>query len=71
MAPPAGGIAGDVDADFHHLLGFHQRDVQRLPAAPPEGERPARPRMLAPAGASSPATVLLAAWARVVVRPVY
>jgi hypothetical protein len=44
MAPPAGGIAGDVDADFHHQVGFHQRDAQRLPAAPPYGERPPRPR---------------------------
>ncbi|WP_261384185.1 hypothetical protein [Streptomyces sp. T12] len=25
MPPPAGGVAGDVDADFHHQLGFHQR----------------------------------------------
>jgi hypothetical protein len=48
VAPPAEGVAGDVDADFHHQLGFHQRDVQRLPAAPPGGERPACPRMTAP-----------------------
>lgn len=39
VAPPAGGVAGDVDADFHHQLGLHQRDVQRLPGAPPGGER--------------------------------
>ncbi len=38
MAPPAGNATGDVDADFHHQLGFHQRDVQRLAAAPPGGE---------------------------------
>ncbi len=41
MAPPAGSVAGDVDADFHHKLGFHQRDVQLfLPA--PRGEFPVR-----------------------------
>ncbi|WP_333738980.1 hypothetical protein, partial [Streptomyces sp. IBSBF 2806] len=33
MPPPAGGVAGDVDADFHHQLGFHQRDVQLFLAA--------------------------------------
>jgi hypothetical protein len=44
VAPPAGGVAGDVDADFHHQLGFHQRDDQFLLAAPPGGERPAWPR---------------------------
>ncbi len=41
VAPPAGGIAGDIDAYFHHQLGFHQRDVQRLPAAlPAEKDQP-------------------------------
>ncbi|MEU3445393.1 hypothetical protein ABZ755_34260 [Streptomyces griseoincarnatus] len=38
LVPPprrAGGVAGDVDADFHHQLGFHQRDDQMLLAAPP------------------------------------
>lgn len=48
MSPPAGGVAGDVDADFHHQLGFHQRDVELLLAAPPDRERPACPRMTAP-----------------------
>ncbi len=48
MAPPAGGVTGDVDAHFHHQLGFHQRDDQFFLAAPPGGERPARPRMTAP-----------------------
>lgn len=48
VAPPAGGVTGDIDADFHHQPGFRQRDVQLLPAAPPGGERPARPRMPAP-----------------------
>jgi hypothetical protein len=23
MVPSAGGVTGDVDADFHHQLGFH------------------------------------------------
>lgn len=35
VAPPAGGIPGDVDADFHHQIGFHQRDDQLFRAAPP------------------------------------
>jgi len=48
VAPPAGSVAGDVDADFHHQLGFHQRDDQFLLAAPPGGERPACPRMTVP-----------------------
>lgn len=48
MAPPAGGVTGDIDADFHHQPGLRQRDVQLLPAAPSGGERPARPRMPAP-----------------------
>ncbi len=39
VAPPARGVAGDVDADFNHQLGFHQRDVST--AAPPGGKRPA------------------------------
>lgn len=30
--PATGGVTGDVDADFHHQLGFHQRDIQCLPA---------------------------------------
>jgi hypothetical protein len=34
---PAGGVAGDVDADFRHKLGFHQRDDQLFLAAPPGG----------------------------------
>lgn len=41
MAPPAGGITGDIDAGFHHKPGLDQRDVQLLPAAPSGGERPA------------------------------
>jgi hypothetical protein len=41
MPPPAGGVAGDVDADFHHQPGFHQRDVQLLLAAHPvENDQP-------------------------------
>ena len=48
VAPLAGGITGDIDADFHHQPGLDQRDVQSLPAAPSGGERPARPRMPAP-----------------------
>ncbi|MEV7864247.1 hypothetical protein AB0O86_37220 [Streptomyces hirsutus] len=48
MAPLAGGVAGAVDADFHHQLGFHQRDDQVFLAATPGGERPARPRMTVP-----------------------
>ncbi|MET7738519.1 hypothetical protein ABZT02_45835 [Streptomyces sp. NPDC005402] len=41
LAPPAGAVPGDVDADFHHQLRFHQRDVQRLPAAhPAEKDQP-------------------------------
>lgn len=39
-APPAGGITGAIDADFHHRLEFHQHDVQLFPAAPPGAERP-------------------------------
>ncbi len=31
VSPPAGGVAGDVDADFHHQLGLHQREVQLSP----------------------------------------
>lgn len=49
-----GGIAGDVDADFHHQLGLHQVDVQMLPAAPPGRERPARPRMPGPGAVEHP-----------------
>lgn len=48
MSPSAGGVMGDVDADFRHQLRFHQRDVQLFLAAPPGVERPARPRMTAP-----------------------
>lgn len=48
VAPPAGSVAGDVDADFHHQLGFYQRDVQCFASAPLGGERPARPRMAVP-----------------------
>lgn len=40
MPPSAGGVTGDVNADFHHQLGFHQRHA-RLPG----GERPSRPRV--------------------------
>lgn len=40
VAPSAGDVAGDVDADFHHRLGFHQRDVQSLPAAHPAENDP-------------------------------
>jgi hypothetical protein len=40
---PAGGITGDVAPDTSSE--FHQRDVQRFPAGPPGGERPARPGM--------------------------
>ncbi|MGA5330846.1 hypothetical protein ACPCJT_31900 [Streptomyces griseoincarnatus] len=50
VAPPAGGVADGTDAYFHHQLGFHQRDVQCLPAA----ERPACPRMTAPSGSEQP-----------------
>jgi hypothetical protein len=39
VAPPAGGVAGDVEADLDHQHGFHQRDVQRFPGAPPGGKR--------------------------------
>jgi hypothetical protein len=49
VAPPTGGVTGDVDADFHHHLRFHERDVQRLAPAPPGGERPACPGVAAPA----------------------
>jgi hypothetical protein len=27
MPPPAGGVTGDVDADFRHEFGFYERDV--------------------------------------------
>ncbi len=70
VAPPAGGATSDVDVDLHHQLGTHQRDGQRLPGAPPGRERPAGPGVSGP-GRSGPASVLLVAWARVVVRPVY
>ncbi len=43
MPPPAGGGTGDVDAGFHHRLGFHQRHVRlwhfrdpRSPSALPD-----------------------------------
>jgi hypothetical protein len=48
LAPAAGAVAGDVDADFHRQLGAYERDVQRLPRAPAGGERPARPRVIPP-----------------------
>lgn len=48
VAPPAGGVPGDVDADFHHQFGFHQRDDKFFLAAPSGGERPACPRMTEP-----------------------
>jgi hypothetical protein len=48
MAPPVEGVAGNIDTHFDDQLGFHHSDLQRLPAAPSGGERPARPRMLAP-----------------------
>lgn len=38
MSPASGGVAGDVDADFHHQLGFHQRDDKFFLAAPRGGE---------------------------------
>ncbi|MFD7772251.1 hypothetical protein [Streptomyces sp. NPDC059787] len=45
MAPPAGGIAGDVDVDFHHGIRPYEGDVQNVAAAPPGRERAARPRV--------------------------
>jgi hypothetical protein len=41
VVPPDGDVAGDVDAEFHHQLGFHQRDVLLFPPAPC-GEFPVR-----------------------------
>ncbi|MFC8364200.1 hypothetical protein ACFUIY_30505 [Streptomyces griseorubiginosus] len=70
MPPPAGGVAGDVGADFHHQLGFHQRDVLLFLAAPTGGEPPARPRMTAQTS-SEQAGDRRTCRARVVVRPTY
>ncbi len=43
VAPSAAGATGDVDADFDHDLGLHERDRQGFSAAPACEERPARP----------------------------
>jgi len=47
VAPSDGGVAGDVHVDFHHQLRVDERDLQDVAAAPPGGERPPRPRVLA------------------------
>ncbi|MFK4106861.1 hypothetical protein ACI2L1_43835 [Streptomyces sp. NPDC019531] len=41
MAPSVSSVAGGIDADFHHQLGFHQRlfSVSRLPH-PAENDQP-------------------------------
>jgi hypothetical protein len=46
VAPPAGGVAGDVHGDLHHQLRVDERDVRDVAAAPPSGERTPRPRVL-------------------------
>lgn len=43
VAPAASVVAGDVDAHLTHQVRFDEHDVQRLAAAPPDGERPPCP----------------------------
>jgi hypothetical protein len=71
VPPAAGGVAGDVDADFHHQLGFHQRDVQRLAVAHPAEKASPSMEARAEPGAGLPATAVPADRASVVVRPTY
>ncbi|WND23628.1 hypothetical protein [Streptomyces violaceus] len=71
MAPPAAGVAGDVDADLHDQLGCTSVTVNVwLVPHPAENDQPVHgcPGV---AGASRPATALPVARARLVVRPVY
>ncbi|WND15878.1 hypothetical protein [Streptomyces violaceus] len=71
VAPPAAGVAGDVDADLHDQLGCTSVTVNVwLVPHPAENDQPVHgcPGV---AGASRPATALPVARARLVVRPVY
>lgn len=71
MAPLAGSVAGDVDDNFHHQLGFTSMtfNVSLVPHLA-ENDQPVH-GWPGHAGASSAPTVLSAAWTRVVVRPMY
>ncbi|MFD0541860.1 hypothetical protein ACFQ1B_00285 [Streptomyces mexicanus] len=69
--PPAGGVTGDADAEFHHQLGCHRvtSGCSRLPY-PAENDYPVHGRPHRPAMSRS-ATSAPARRARVVVRPTY
>ncbi|MFJ8024519.1 hypothetical protein [Streptomyces sp. NPDC096311] len=54
MPPPAGGVAGDVRADFDNQFGFRQRDVLGFPGCPTLRRTTIRPRMPVPCHGEEP-----------------